>query len=135
MADAGWELQKALFALLAADTPLNILLGGPAIYDRAPPNADFPYLTFAGASATDWSTQTTRGQDHDVIIDVWSRDRGRGEALEIAAAIDTAISAASLTLAGHTLVNLTYQQTDIALDEDGETFHAVLSYRAVTETQ
>lgn len=133
MAEPGWELQKAIYSSLSADAGLTTLLGGPAIYDRAPANADFPYVTFSSANIADWSTQTDRGHEHEVRLDIWSRENGRGAALEIAAAIDAALSGAVLVLSGHDLINFTFEQSDIALDEDGDTFHAVLRYRAVTE--
>lgn len=134
MSNPGWALQKALYGALSADVPLTTLLGGAAIYDRAPPDAAFPYLTFSAATGLDWSTQTQMGTEHSLVIDVWSRNRGRGEALDIASAVTAAIAAATLSLSGFTLVNLNHEATDVALDEDGETFHAALRYRAVTET-
>jgi hypothetical protein len=133
MAHASFELQTALFALLAADGPLTALLGGPAIHDRAPPDAAFPYVTFGPAGGDDFSTQTGAGLEHRVVLDIWSRDNGRGEVLAIAEAIGTAIAGATVALPGHALVDLLHVATDIGLDEDGETFHGVLRYRAVTE--
>lgn len=133
MAEAAFELQTAIYARLAADAPLTTLLGGASIHDRAPPDATFPYVTFGPATGDDWSTQIETGLEHRIIIDVWSRDRGRGEPLAIADAIRTAIAGAALTLPGHALVSIDHRSTEIGLDEDGETFHAVLTYRAVTE--
>lgn len=133
MSHASWEVQKAIFEVLAADATLTELLGGASIYDRAPPDASFPYVTFADASAEDWSTQTSKGQLHIMTLDIWSRGAGRAEPLGIAEAIEAALTTASFSLAGHQLINLHLAQTEIGIDEDGETFHGMLQYRVVTE--
>lgn len=133
MAHASFELQAAVFGRLTADAALLTLLGGAAVHDRAPADAAFPYVTFGASNLQDWSTQTEDGLTHGIQIDVWSRERGRGEALRIAAAIEASLAGNPLSLASHATVNFALESTDVGLDEDGETYHAVLRYRAVTE--
>jgi len=129
MSHASWELQKALYGALIADVTLAGLLGGASIYDRAPPDASFPYVTFADASAEDWSTQTSAGKLHIVIIDVWSRATGRAEPLQIAEAIEAALAGASLSLSGHNLVNLHLSTGEIGIDDRTQTFRRRIEQR------
>ncbi|HKJ60662.1 MAG TPA: DUF3168 domain-containing protein [Hyphomicrobiales bacterium] len=48
-------------------------------------------------------------------------------------AIRAALDDAELTLDGNRLINLTHQYSDLKRDEDGETWHGVMRFRAVTE--
>jgi hypothetical protein len=43
MASPAWELQKAIYGVLAADTMLIALLGAARVYDEVPRGAPFPF--------------------------------------------------------------------------------------------
>ncbi len=133
MAGAGWDLQKAVYAALAADTALTTLLGGPKVYDAVPQEAAFPYVVIDQMRLSDWSTGTEPGTEHMVMVHVWSRYAGKREAYEIADAIRAVLDGALLSLENHRLINLRHQYSELKLDEDGETQHGVLRLRAVTE--
>jgi hypothetical protein len=133
MASAGWELQKAVHAALAADVALTTLLGGPAIHDAAPQPAAYPFIVIDQAQIRDWSTGTEPGAEHMLMLHVWSRHAGKREAHAIADAVRAALDGAMLSVEGHALVNLRHQYSELKRDEDGETQHGVLRFRAVTE--
>lgn len=133
MASASFALQKALFAKLTGDAGMLALLGGPRVYDEVPLRAEFPFVTFGQTIERDWSTGTEPGQEHTITLHVWSRGRGRKEADEILSAAGTALHDQALTLTGYRLVNLRHEFTDARRDTDGETFHGLSRYRAVTE--
>jgi hypothetical protein len=133
MASAGWDLQKAVYAALAADASLSALLGGAAIYDAPPQNTAFPYVVIDQTQIRDWSTGTEQGAEHMLMLHVWSRYAGKREAHEIADAIRAALDGALLSLEDHRLVNLRHQYSELKRDPDGETQHGVLRFRAVTE--
>lgn len=133
MSNPGWDLQKAAYDALSTDTGLLSLLGTAAVYDHVPQDAPFPYVVLDGARLADWSTGTERGAEHTLMLHVWSRYRGKQETYEIADAIRDRLDEAALTLGENRLVNLRHQFSDLKRDEDGETWHAVLRFRAVTE--
>lgn len=133
MASASFALQKALFLRLTADAALSALLGGPRIYDDVPVRGEFPYVTFGQTTERDWSTGTEPGAEHVVTLHVWSRAAGRKEADEIMEAVKVALHEANLMLAGHRLVNLRHEFSDARRETDGESYHGVTRYRAVTE--
>jgi hypothetical protein len=81
----------------------------------------------------DWSTGTESGAEHILLLHVWSRYAGKHEAYEIADAIREVLDDAELSLDDHRLINLTHQYSDLKRDPDGETYHGVLRFRAVTE--
>lgn len=130
---AALELQKAVFATLAGDGMLTGLLGGPHIYDHAPANVPFPYVTFGRASLHDWSTATEGGAEHFFTIHVWSRAKGRSEGLAIMDQIRQLLHDADLALAGHFLINLRRETYEMRFDDDHRVHHGTLQFRAVTE--
>ena len=133
MASAGWDLQKAVYAALSSDATLTTLLGGANIHDAVPGDAAFPYVVIDQMQVRDWSTGTEGGAEHMLTLHVWSDYAGKREACEIADSVRAALHGAMLSLEDHRLVNLRHQYSELKRDEDGETHHGVLRFRAVTE--
>ncbi|HSZ12223.1 MAG TPA: DUF3168 domain-containing protein [Rhizomicrobium sp.] len=134
MSSASWALQQAIFTELAASSDLQALIGDPPrIFDAVPREAAFPYVTIGDDQVMDWSTATEAGQEHLIAIHVWSRNGGRKETKAIADVVRACLDSASLALAGQTLIDILYQGEEAMRETDGETFRAVIRFRAVTE--
>ena len=130
---ASWQLQQAVYAVLTANTDLTALLGGQRVYDEVPHAAAYPFITMGQTSSTDWGSDTSPGEEHILTLHVWSSFGGRSEAQLIMGAIRNVLHTARLTLAGHTLVNLRQQFSDVRREADGTTLHGLVRYRAVTQ--
>ncbi|MFA7307145.1 MAG: DUF3168 domain-containing protein [Hyphomicrobium sp.] len=135
MSSAGFALQKAIFEKLSGDASTLAALGGPRIYDDAPARTEFPFVTFGQSTERDWSTGSDEGYEHLVTLHVWSRARGRRETEIVIAAARAALHDQDLTLAGHRLINLRHEFSEARRDSDGETFHGIARFRAVTEVE
>lgn len=136
MSKAGWPLQQAIYAVLAADAGLGALIGDPPrLFDDPPGQSALPAVQIGDGTETDWSTQTDAGAEHDLAIHVWSRAGGRKEARAILARICGVLHLAELTLDGHTLIDLRFVTSQVVRESDGETYHGIARYRAVTEQQ
>lgn len=133
MASASWAVQKAFHAHLIADASVLAAIGGARVFDDVPRGAEFPYVTFGVTSDRDWSTGTEPGHEHIVTLHAWSRAAGRHEADAIVEAIAAALHDAPLTLVGHRLVNLRRELSEVHRDPDGESWHGIVRFRAVTE--
>ncbi|PPC84966.1 MAG: hypothetical protein CTY31_08030 [Hyphomicrobium sp.] len=133
MMSASTAVRTAIVSALANDVAVTAALGGARIYDDVPTRAEFPYLVFAQTSERDWSTATDVGHEHLVTLHVWSRALGRKETDAIMAATQAALHDQALALDGHRLVNLRHEFSDARRDPDGETYHGITRYRAVTE--
>ncbi|MCZ7595261.1 MAG: DUF3168 domain-containing protein [Hyphomicrobium sp.] len=133
MASASWVLQQAIYQALTNDGPLVALLGAARVWDDVPERAAFPYVTFAAGTERDWSTGGEAGAEHAVTLHVFSRAGGRKEAQEIIAALRAVLHEAALTLTGQRLINLRHEASDVRRDADGETYHGIVRFRAVTE--
>jgi hypothetical protein len=131
---SAWPLQKAIFAALAAHPTLALLIGDPPrIYDDSPGGAELPYVQIGDGSESDWSTATENGGEHQLTLHVWSRAGGRMEARSILAVIYDVLHDSGLTLDSNLLVNLRFALSQVWRESDGETYHGIARYRAVTE--
>jgi Protein of unknown function (DUF3168) len=131
---ASWALQRSLYQALADAPELVALLGGVRIYDHAPQGASFPFITLGQSVIRDWSTGTEDGAEHSLTLHVWSRSGGKKQMQEIVEAIRRALHDQPLPLEDHFLINLRHEFSEARLDPDGDTFHGVVRYRAVTES-
>ena len=118
MTSAAIELQKAVFAALSGDAALTAALGASRIHDHAPANVAFPYITFGRTTVYDWSTGTEEGGEHIFTIHVWSKAKGKAEALEIMGIVKAIMHDADLALDAHRLVNLRSEFEEVRYNED-----------------
>ncbi len=130
---AGWALQSGLYQALVADATLISLLGGSYIHDDTPQRPQFPYVTISQSLLRDWSTGSEPGHEHVITLHIWSRARGKKQAHDIANALQARLHDGTLALTDHRLVNLRHEFTQIRRDPDGETYHGIVRFRAVTE--
>ena len=134
MADvASWSIQRGVYRALAGSIDLTTLLGGIRVDVDAPQAAPYPFITLGQSVVRDWSTGTEDGAEHDLTLHVWSRSDGKKQVHQIIDVIRTVLHDQPLTLADHNLVNLRHELSEARLDPDGDTFHGIVRYRAVTE--
>ena len=132
MTSASWAVQQAVYAMLSADAAVRDI-AGDRVFDAVPRGAAFPYIVIGDAAETDASTATEQASEHSLEIRVWSRGGGTRESKLAANAVRQALDGASLALGGHTLVDLRFVSADFGRDSDGETYRAVVRFRALTE--
>jgi hypothetical protein len=133
VAVASWTLQRSIYQALANDSDLTALLGGARIYDDAPQAAPYPFITLGQSVIQDWSTGTEDGSEHSLTLHVWSRAGGKKQVHEIIEAIEAVLHDQPLMLEDHHLINLRHEISEARPDPDGDTFHGIVRYRAVTE--
>jgi hypothetical protein len=132
-AAASWALQRSIYQALARDTDLTTFLGGVRIYDDAPQAAPYPFITLGQSVIQDWSTGTEDGAEHSLTLHVWSRAGGKKQVHEIIGVIEAVLHDQPLMLEDHHLINLRHEFSEARPDPDGDTFHGIVRYRAVTE--
>lgn len=130
---ASWALQRSIYEALVNATGVTMLVGGANIYDDPPQSAVYPFISLGESVARDWSTGTEDGEEHVLTLHVWSRASGKKEALGIVDAIKAVLHGSQLAPTDHTLVNLRHLFSEVRQDPDGDTFHGITRYRAVTE--
>lgn len=130
---AAANLQKTIFDCLETDEALVVALGGKKIFDHVPANAQFPYISFGRTSVYDWSTSTEDGSEQFFTLHIWSKEKGRQQALDILELAQNRLETAALEPAAHHLVNLTFDFAEVRQNEDLSLYHGLLRYRAVLE--
>ncbi len=130
---ASWALQMSIVQALKSDVALSALLGGPFVYDVVPQRAAYPFVSLGNVAARDWSTSSERGDEHALTLHVWSKAKGKKQCHLIVSSVRGVLHDVALVVAGHSLVNLRHEFSDVRLDPDGETLHGIVRFRAVTE--
>ena len=132
---ASWALQRSVYRALAGSSALTTLLGGARIYDDATQGASFPFITLGQSVIRDWSTGTEDGAEHSLTLHVWSRSGGKKQVHEIIEAIRSVLHDKPLLFTDHYMINLCHEFSEARLDPEGDTFHGIVRYRAVTEPE
>jgi hypothetical protein len=131
--NASHALRAEIVLKLRTNFGLTSLLGGAKIYDETPPHVTFPYVTMGDSHALNWSTDSDYGDEHRLMLHVWSREGGKQEAEEIVGEVLQLLDDMPLTLTGHHLVNMRFTSANIRREKDGRTYHGLIRLRAVTE--
>lgn len=126
-------LQTEVYTKLIAHMPLTTLLGGELVFDDLPPKKKPPYIVFGDSTHNDWSTGSENGMEHFIALNIWSRQNGRKQVLQISDEISSALVSVNPEIDGHYLVNLTHEITEVKRDKDTGYFTASVTFRAVTE--
>ena len=136
MADGfGLALQKGIRAALAANSGVTNIVS-TRIYDEPPQNVTFPYMRFGDIQPSAFDTDTTEGSIVGLSIEAHSRSAsGRVEAAQMVEAVKEALhrQEASVTVAGHTLVELIFQTFSVTRDGEGRGYTAVIALQAMLE--
>lgn len=133
MTGSSLALQQAVVAALSADSGLLAALGGPRLYDDTPQPLSFPYVTIGQTTIRASDGDLAPADEHIFTLHVWSRAKGRREALAIIGELCRALHDQPLTLTGHRLVNLRHDFSEARRERDGDTIHGIARFRAVTE--
>ncbi|MCF6370473.1 DUF3168 domain-containing protein [Rhizobium halophilum] len=126
-------LLAAIHARLAADPQLMSMIATDGIRDRLLPRPVLPTLVIGEIETRDYSTATEAGEEHRLVLEVWSEAAGRREAEEIAERVRVLLQDAALTLSGHVLVSLAHERTRTRRQAKTACFASELRFRAVTE--
>jgi hypothetical protein len=125
----GAEVQKAIFAALS-----DAGIAGGNIFDQVPESDPFPRITIGDEQVLDDSNTCQDGWEVFSDVHCWSRPESgsKVEVKTIAAAVVSAVRAIA-TITGFSLVSIEHQTTRVFRDPDGQTEHAVVSFRALVD--
>ena len=136
MKAAANPLQAAVYTLLVADTGVGGLFatGAPlinAVYDQGSvlEGATYPYISFADMSSRRWGTFGRDGEDLEMTIDIWTKERGFKTAGVILNRLNVLIGNAKLTVAGYQLARCLYDRYSRIGDPEEDIEHVVAVYR------
>lgn len=116
-------------ALKAALGPL-----GP-VFDAVPVEAHAPYLTIGPDTAGDWSTKTSRGREHRVLVGVWDDAPGLTRTKALLGAAEQAVLAITASGGGWRIAHVLFVRSFVERDpgDPGGWSHGVADFRIRTE--
>jgi hypothetical protein len=133
-------VQVAVYDKLKESAELSALVSD-RIYDHVPQKVKecdkkqdmpFPYVTIGEDIHIDWSTYEKTGDECQIAIHTWSREKGRKEVKTIQGAIRTALDRVQLQYDGVCFVAIDWRGSSSELDPDGLTYHGVSEFRILT---
>jgi len=135
MTDALFNAQSAVFTALAASGSIQSLIGSPPrLYDHVPPGAVFPYMAFGAIHVQPYDTKSEIGFEQIITLNIWSRYRGSKEAKDILQAAYDALHRAALSVSNEVFLSCEFHSADLALMDDGITYHAAARFSLITQT-
>lgn len=118
---------RGVHQALSSDVNIQMVLGPvPRLYDSAPEDPIYPYLTYGAMRAEDISGDDAVLTAHALTLHVWSRYDGRAEALDIIGHIRRVLEADDLSFDDAHLVSANVTYTDIFRSSDGRTLHGLV---------
>lgn len=125
MSDPSLELQAAIVAALKGNSPA---VADGRVYDAAPLNGTFPYVTLGDCQVLPDKAECIDGVEVYPQIDVWSRSVGYGETKTITKQILKLLDDVPLAVAGFDTVLFQVQEVRYLRDPDGMTRHAAITF-------
>lgn len=134
---AALELQKAIVDRLGADQSLS----GIPVFDHVPRDQEMPYIVIDEVASDEWDKTPTEnsdgyGEEHRVVIRIWSSAEGKKEVGDIGRKCQLALrDHYAMQLTGHHLINIRFLNALYGRDPDDQAFQGTQFYRVVTEEE
>ncbi|WP_017930150.1 DUF3168 domain-containing protein [Robiginitomaculum antarcticum] len=120
------SVARALHSALSGDAALRGHLGDPArLYDHAPDEPVFPYLTYGPMRTEDISGDMAPLTAHTLTLHVWSRYGGRTQTLRILGDLRRVVEE-NLSANDALIIAASVLFSDCLRAPDGRTIHGIL---------
>ena len=124
-----------LHDFLANDPDIRSIFGQPPrLYDYAPEDPVFPYLTYGTVRSEDRSGDDVEILSHTVTLHVWSRYTGRAEILDLLMNLSDRLEAIPADQGSYHIAGLNVLYTDVFRARDNRTQHGLIRLSVQTET-
>ena len=130
-------IAKAVHSALSQNTGVQDALGAPPrLYDSAPEDPVFPYLSYGVMRREDVGGDAAPLCLHQMTLHLWSRYAGRAEVLALLGQVEavvTDLDGLSAYLPPYSLVSATIIYADVLRAPDGRTHHGLLRLSFLTQ--
>jgi len=124
-----------LHDFLASDPVIAAIFGTPPrLYDYAPEDPVYPYLTYGTVRSEDRSADAVEILSHTVTLHIWSRYSGRAEILDLLTSLSGRLENIPQAQADHHITGLNVLYTDVFRARDNRTQHGLIRLSVQTET-
>lgn len=120
-------LAKSLHIYLSNAAEIQAVLGqNPRLYDYAPEDPIYPYLSYGQMRSENIGGDDCALYEHLMSLHIWSQYGGRAEILRLLSAFSIALDGGQFPLTGAHLVSARILYSDHFRTPDGRTLHGVL---------
>lgn len=130
-------ISRAIHQALAKHPLIQDRLGSPPrLYDSAPEDPIFPYLSYGLLRSEDIGGDELSLFSHQMTLHLWSRYAGRAEILSVMEAVKAVLNDTDLITAellDETLISAAILYSDVLRAPDGRTQHGILRLSILTE--
>lgn len=135
MASASLEFQDLILARLKSFSAVTGIVG-QRVYDMAPEDAAYPYISFGPSDFTPNDAGCIEGREETVQIDIWHSDQGRKWPCKVTVdAVKDALHDFAADLPTNGLVEMRVTLVRVMLDRDNIIAHGVVQVTAMIEEQ
>ena len=134
--ESQWDIQKALYDVLRADTQITSLLedGQDSVFDYVPTKSERPYLVLGDSVAEPFETQTERGLKITLSLHIYSGYRGMREIKDIMRAVYEQLHHKSdFAITNQEVVMCRLLSSRVSVEDKGKTRHSVQRFEIMTE--
>ena len=116
---AQWEVQKAIYTALATDTAFMTKIGS-RLYDEAPTNESFPYVTLGNMTEIKYNRLVNKGYEISARIDIYTKTGRLGykPAKEILVEMNRVLNQKRFSMTGYNMIQIYFESSDTERDGD-----------------
>ena len=129
------RVAKAIHNRLSTDLGVQAELGDPPrLYDSAPEDPIFPYLTYGDMKSEDEGGDGVSLARHSITLHIWSRYSGRAEVFDVIDAVGHALEGAPISLEQGQVVISAIPYMDVIRARDGRTLQGLIRLNIYTQS-
>lgn len=130
--DGTSELQEAVYARLQG--PLAYI--GCQIFDHTPTDLDtYPRVEIGEIQVDDWGAKTEPGTLQTLILNVYSRYRGRKQVEDIGAVLYDQLHEQDFPVTGYDIILIRFDGSTVTLLPDGLTYEKSMRFRVMLDAE
>lgn len=116
---AQWEVQKAIYTALSSDSAFMTKIGS-RLYDEAPTNESFPYVTLGNMTEIKYNRLTNKGFEISARIDIYTKSGRLGykPAKEILVEMNRILNQKRFNMTGFNMIQIYFETSDTERDGD-----------------
>lgn len=125
---------KALHSILSESLAVQSVLGAPPrLYDNAPEDPVYPYLSYGAMRSEDIGGDIRPLYAHNLSLHIWSHYSGRAEIINAIAAVSGALEGIIYTSGSAQIRSVRVVYSDHFRGPNGRTLHGLIRLNIITE--
>ncbi len=124
-------IENMIDKLEGGTTFMAALTGG--VHNKVPEGKVYPYCRVGDAIEDKFNTFGRDGKETYITVHIFSQMQSDEQVQTLAGLADDLLDNVSLSLTGWTPVLISWENTEVLIENDGRTHHAVMTYRIISQ--